>query len=75
MNMNIKIFECSYHQSLKLKGLDETICKYAETSLLDLVHEKLKDKEQFVDDILIKYGELALREETHFIFATNEQDE
>ena len=75
MNMNIKIFECSYHQSLKLKGLDETIWKYAETSLLDLVHEKLKDKEQFVDDILIKYGELALREETHFIFATNEQDE
>ena len=75
MNMNIKIFECSYQQCLKLKGLDETICKYAETSLLDLVHEKLKDKEQFVDDILIKYGELALREDTHFIFATNEQDE
>ena len=73
--MNTKIFECSYQEMLKFKELDKVIIDYAHTTNIDLIKKKVEDQEQFVEDVLIAYGNLSRSEETHFIMVTNEQDE
>lgn len=75
MKMNTKIFECSYQEILKFKELDKVIIDYVHTTNIDLIKKKAEDQEQFVEDVLIAYGNLSRSEETHFIVVTNEQDE
>ena len=75
MKMNTKIFECSYQEMLKFKELDKVIIDYVHTTNIDLIKKKVEDQEQFVEDVLIAYGNLSRSEETHFIMVTNEQDE
>ena len=51
MNMNIKIFECSYQEMLKFKELDKVIIDYVHTTNVDLIKKKGEDQEQFVEDV------------------------
>ncbi len=51
MNMNIKIFECSYQEMLKFKELDKVIIDYAHTTNIDLIKKKAEELESIFEEI------------------------